>query len=286
MWFILALLAAFFTSVQDVLGKKLINKVDTEIIAWGWMFFSLPFLYVYLMAEGMPPIGPLFGKALAVSTVILIIASVLYFKAIKCSDLSLAMPMLAFTPIFLLITSPLILGEFPRPLGLAGIFLIVVGSYVLRFRDRSLGYLGPFKCLVRERGPRYMLIVAFLYSIGANMDKIGVLNSSPVMWIAMLNTLTALGLWLFYLRRAKNFWQQVKSVWLLLVFIGLFNAAAVIFQMIAIQMTIVPYLIAVKRTSVFMSALFGFFLFKEKGIKERSIGALLMVLGVVLIALV
>ena len=106
MWFILALLTAFFTSLQDVLGRKIVHRVDVYIISWGWMFFSLPFLYVYLFVQGIPPIGPNFAIALSVSAVILIFASVLYFKAIKHSDLSVTMPMLTFTPLFLLVTSP------------------------------------------------------------------------------------------------------------------------------------------------------------------------------------
>ncbi|MCK5259579.1 MAG: hypothetical protein KAJ70_00825 [Candidatus Omnitrophica bacterium] len=54
--------------------------------------------------------------------------------------------------------------------------------------------------------------------------------------------------------------------------------------MIAIKMTLVPYLIAVKRTSVIMTSLFGLFLFKEKGLRERLIGVVLMVLGVLMIS--
>jgi len=130
-----------------------------------------------------------------------------------------------------------------------------------------------------------MLFVALLYSVGANFDKIGVINSSPVMWIAVLNTVLAFALGIVMVRKTKNVAQQIKSAWLTLVFIGLFNAIALIFQMTAIKMTLVPYLIAVKRTSIFMSSLFGFFLFKEKGMKERLIGALLMIAGVFMIAL-
>lgn len=284
MWLFLALLTAFFTSLQDVFGKMAVKKVDVYVVAWAWMFFSLPILYGSLLFQGIPPIELPFWGALLVSTVILIFASILYFAAIKASDLSVTIPMMAFTPLFLLITSPLILKEFPGPWGILGIVLVVSGSYTLHFRERNKGYFEPFKCLIREKGPRYMLLVAILYSIGANMDKIGVRNSSPLMWLAMLNSLLAAALWVIMLRRTRNIMQQIKSVWPFLVAIGLCNAVGLIFQMTAIQMTLVPYLIAVKRTSVFMTSLFGFFLFKEKGIRERLIGVVLMVLGVFVIS--
>ena len=63
------------------------------------------------------------------------------------------------------------------------------------------------------------------------------------------------------------------------------TAASVSFQMLAINLTLVAYVISIKRTSAIMSSLFGFWLFKEKGIKERLLGVILMVLGVVLITL-
>ena len=55
--------------------------------------------------------------------------------------------------------------------------------------------------------------------------------------------------------------------------------------MTAISLTLVTYVIAIKRTSVIMSVLWGAIIFKEKGIKERLVGAVIMVLGVVLIVL-
>lgn len=50
-------------------------------------------------------------------------------------------------------------------------------------------------------------------------------------------------------------------------------------------MTIVPNVITVKRTSALFGIMWGKIFFKEKEIKERFIGTLVMILGVVLIAL-
>ena len=129
-----------------------------------------------------------------------------------------------------------------------------------------------------------MLMVAVLYSFSANMDKIGVIHSSPIMWIFTLHGMMSLALGIVMISRTKDIRQQIKSAWPLLLAVGIFNGLALIFQMSAIKMTLLPYLIAVKRTSVIMTALFGFFLFKEKGLKERLIGTVLMVLGVFMIS--
>jgi uncharacterized membrane protein len=284
MWLFLCLLTAFFTSLSDIFGRKIMDKVDVYIVAWGWPFFSLPFLYVFLLAEKQAAVKPFFWVALAASGLILSYSSVLYLKAIKASDLSVTMPMLTFTPLFMLITSPLILGEFPRPLGLLGILLIVTGAYLLNFQDRRQGIFAPFKSLIKEKGPRYMLIVALLFSVGANIDKVGVQNSSPLQWVAAVNSLTAVVLMFIMFRKTRDVGGQVKAGWRFLVLMGLCSAVAYVLQMQALQLTLVPYVIAVKRMSVFMTALFGFWILKEKGIKERLSGAFLMIAGVFMIS--
>lgn len=285
MWLFLSIAAAVFTSLMDVLGKKVIGRSGAYVVVWAMNFFATPFLYTALFAQPLPVLGPLFWSALAIQSLIIVIASILYFKAIEVSDLSLTIPMLTFTPLFLLVTSPLMLGEFPNPLGLWGILLIVVGSYVLNITQWHKGYLAPLRMLVSEKGPRYMLMVALLYSVGANVDKIGVRHSSPLAWAAALNTVLTIALGLIMLRRSSHVSQRIKAGWKYLVLLGTANAFALIANMTAIELTLVPYLIAIKRLSVFITLLLGFVIFKEKGFRERFVGALLMILGAVMISL-
>ena len=51
----------------------------------------------------------------------------------------------------------------------------------------------------------------------------------------------------------------------------------------AISMTDVAYMISVKRTSLIMSVFYGWALFKEEKIKERLLGSIVMLAGVILI---
>jgi len=284
MWILLAFLTAFFTSLQEIITKKISRQINPYVIAWGWMFFTLPFFLVIFLIEDKPTVGPDFYKALIVSTVVLTFAAIYYVKAIEASDLSLCVPMLTFTPLFLLITSPILLGEFPKPLGLLGVFIIVAGSYILNIKDRKKGWLMPFKDLIAQKGPRYMLFVALLFSVGANMDKIGVVNSSPIYWIFILNITTCIVLTFVMLKKCQNPLAQMKPFLGWLVLAALFNGIAIIFQMNAVKLTIIPYLIAVKRTNALMTVLFGLVILKEQGFKERLTGAILMVIGVFFIA--
>ena len=64
---------------------------------------------------------------------------------------------------------------------------------------------------------------------------------------------------------------------------GVCNSIMIAAYMIEISMTKAAYMIAVKRTSLLIGIVYGYFLFGEKNIKERLTGAFLMFTGFVLI---
>jgi len=284
-WFIYAFLTALFESAKDVFSKKSLKEMDEYVVACSLMFFSLVFLLPMLFFIGIPRFTSQFWVALFVGGSLNVVAIILFMKAIKASDLSLTIPMITFTPLFLLITSPIMLGEFPSLLGLFGVILIVAGSYIMKIKHMKKGFFAPFGALIKEKGPRLMLLVAFIWSITSNFDKMGVINSSPMFWVASTGIFMTIVMLPIMLFKSKNVISKIKSGYKVLVPMGFFGVAASIFQMTAVSMTLVAYVISIKRTSVIMSVLLGHFLFKEKGLKERLIGVILMVLGVVLITL-
>ena len=97
------------------------------------------------------------------------------------------MPMLSFTPLVLLITAPILVGEFPSLLGLGGVVLIVVGSYLLNIDLKNMSVLEPLRAIIRNKGTRLMLIVATLWGISGAFDKMALNNSSVFQYITFLN---------------------------------------------------------------------------------------------------
>ena len=164
-WFVLALLAAVFASAADYFNKRGVKNVHEYVLAFCAALFTLPFLLIYLFLQPIPILGPSFWVAWLISGSLNAVATILFFKALKFSDISLAMPLLMLTPLFLIVTGPIITGEFPPSFGIVGAFLIVVGSYLLKVSSiREGGVLAPFKSLFRDRGAKYMAGVALIYS--------------------------------------------------------------------------------------------------------------------------
>lgn len=284
-WQLFAFLAAFFSSVSGIFSKKNLKLMDEYVVSASFRFFALPFVLPILLFIEIPPIGSHFWLALIGWVSSATIALILAFRALRHSDMSLTTPMIAFTPLFLLITSPIINNEFPSLLGLVGVLVIVAGSYLMNIKEMKRGYLEPFKALIKQQGPRLTLIAAFMWSITSNFDKIGIQNSSPLFW-PIATTLTAAAVMLpIVLLKSKNSIGKIPTNWKTLAPVGLFSALTLVFQMFALSLTLVAYVISIKRLSAVMSVIWGKLFFKEKGIRERLIGAVIMVLGVVLITL-
>lgn len=287
MWLILSISTAFFEATKDLFGKKGLLKADEYLVSWGLRFFSLPFLLPLLFFFPMPELDANFWWALLGSGTLNVLTTLWYIKGIKLSPLSIASPMLTFTPLFLLITSPLILKESPNLFGVLGVLLIVFGAYFVNMsKFQQKDFLAPFKSLAKEKGALLMLAVAFIWSITSNIDKIGVQHSSPIFWVIITNIYLSLIFSVILLFRSrKNLLTDISSNVKSLLPVGLFSALALICQMTAINMMLVAYVISIKRMSVIISSLYGFFVFKEKFLKTRLLGVCIMVAGVFLITL-
>lgn len=281
----LALSSAFFESLKDVTSKRVLKNVDEYVAAFSLRFFALPTLLLVLYLAKIPNIQEGFWGALFLSGSLNFLTTILYMKAIKASDLSLTIPLVNFTPLFLLITSPFMLGEFPKTLGIAGILTIVAGAYLLNVEAARKSLFAPLKALLREKGPRLMLLVAFIWSISSNIQKIGVESSSPAFYALAENIFLSLLLFPLMMHKSSRGLRTLRTQIKPLFSIGFFSALVLTFQMIAIQLTLVVYVISIKRMSTLLSVSFGHFLFKEKDIGKRLLGTAVMVLGVLLIAL-
>ena len=306
LWILLALLGAVTNASYFIIIKRYITRLDPKILTGvGFTCGGLVLFTVSAIRE-FPVIGQDFYSAVAVTAVLNIIGLSLIFKALSSSDLSLSIPMLSFTPVLLTGTSYLILNEVPSLFGFAGICIIVSGSYVLNISAEDEHFLDPVKSMLRNRGSWYMLIVAFLFAVSINFDKIAMLNSDPFFGMAL--TVLAIGvafvlLSAYSLISGRNISLQkqadnadpapvsgfpsfpYRKYLALAVLIGVFVAIESASINVAYTLQIVPYVIAIKRLSIIFVVLCGTLVFSEHEIGKRLMGAALMVAGAIIILL-
>ncbi|MFA7229155.1 MAG: DMT family transporter, partial [Melioribacteraceae bacterium] len=186
MWILFASLNPISEGIRSVFIKKASKQFDPIVISWANNFLPVLFFTPILFFIDLK-FNTLFWVGLIGSSAINVAANILYMRSISKGDISSVMPMQSFAPIFLLLSSPVILGEFPNIVGLIGIITGVAGSYLLNLDLKQKNILAPFKSLVKDKGTKYMLIVAFLWSISANFDKIAIQNSSTWQYMAFTN---------------------------------------------------------------------------------------------------
>jgi len=280
MWLALALICSLFNALQGAYGKRILDRVNPYVLTWSMFVYDLPIMGLVLALDGIPAIRPGFWPALAITLLINLVAVTLYIRAIKLSPLSLTIPLLAFTPIFLTLTAFIFLGERPDALGLAGILLIVAGAYFLGMSEGSRNPLAPMRHIARERGSLLMLVVALLWGVSAAADKAALMNSSPVFFVFVFHLLYSL-LYLPILRwRAGPEMGQVLHRAPALFLFALLGGIMIIAQMTAARLTLVSYVIAIKRGGMVFSILLGYLFFGERRLGWRLGAALMMVAGV------
>lgn len=289
-WLSLTLLCALSLAVADALTKKLLpaySAVELVVVRFGLTAVLLLPLLLINPPQVMPPL--LFWAWVGSALPLEILAMMLYMTAIRDSPLSLTLPYLAFTPVFVVLTAFFLLGEQVTLPGFVGVSLVVVGAYVLNVEHAQLreprSWLAPILAIGRERGSRLMLGVAIIYSITSVLGK-GALQYMPATTFGPLY-FVVLGLFTLLVFS----WRQQNAVRVLWrpswghVIIGVLMAVMVVTHFLAIERVQVAYMISVKRTSILFGIVLGALLFAETRLLQHLLAAVLMVAGVVLIAL-
>ncbi len=284
-WVSLALISAFTLATSDALTKRTLAHSNEYLVAWFRILFSIPLLLIIWLFIPVPKLDIEFYKAFAFALPLEIIAIIFYIKALRISPLSLTLPFLSLTPIFLILISYLIIGEKVSFRGGIGIILIAVGSYTLNLHEMRKGIFKPFRAITKEKGSVLMISVALIYSVTSSLGKMAIEHSSPLFFgityfVAVTIVFAPIALWLGK-GELKSFISEKQFKGLLLP--GLFYSVMIASHMIAMSLAKVAYMISVKRTSLIIGVIYGYLLFKEKNIRERLIGAVLMFIGFVMI---
>jgi uncharacterized membrane protein len=282
---LLAGAVALIKGVQSVYQRKNAVESDEFITAFSSRIFGVPVLLAGLALKGVPEFSTNFLLLAVPQSAVIALTSILIAKAYKASDASIVTPMFALSPMLVIIPSFLLLGELPSLTGGLGILLIVLGAYTLKIDD-SKNILEPLKKLWEERGVQLILVVIAIYAVTASTDKIGVNMSSPVAWPLTVYTLSSIFMLPVMLRKSPDWSQKMKSSWKPLAFLGLTGGLSIILQMVAIDLTLVSYVISIKRLSIPVTVICSYFLLNEtESFRERLGGATVMALGVLLISI-
>jgi drug/metabolite transporter (DMT)-like permease len=152
-----------------------------------------------------------------------------------------------------------------------------------RLRMLAARALRPLQLLHNEPGCVAMLAVAFLSSITASLDKLGVVSAASIsVYFATQRLLMGLACLAYLLLRARGAFAHFASSAPLLLAISSLELAAVVLFLKALDYLFVSYVVAIKRSNILLSVLVGGLVFKES-IASRLPYVLAMLAGMLLI---
>ena len=280
----LVLGSAFLHSGWNLMAKR---SLDQGVFLWLAIIAGL-IVYAPAVAVLLPQ-HPVSGEGwlfIAASAVIHVFYFLFLGGALSRTDLSVAYPLARGTgPLFVLVIALVFLGEAPTGPGLGGVLLVIAGVYLLNMPRLTLRALaGPFRALITTPGTRYALLTGLTIGIYSVLDKAGVTRVNPMlyMWFWVLGT--ALLMAPVYLRRPARVVStlRIEYRWMIAAGILLFGAYTMVLT--AMTWSIVTYVSAARETSILIATLYGALLLKERVGRVRVVGALILALGVTLIA--
>jgi drug/metabolite transporter (DMT)-like permease len=202
-------------------------------------------------------------------------------------DVSLAYPLTTTGPLYIPLWAYIFLGERLSVLGIAGIFVVTLGAYILQVREISwVGLSFPLRNL-RLPGVLLALSAGVFYSVGAIVDKRGVTVADVFLYTYYLDIV----LFLFLLANVClttsriHMMEEVKAHWVRGLLAGLVLFASFITYRIGLQMAKVSYATSVRQASAVIGVLGGILFFRERFGRIRLLGAALIAAGVACIRL-
>lgn len=292
-WFLLSLGAAVSDSWSKASQKWAIDADYYSKYAITITITGLASLLLFLVSYffiGFPVLKPGFWTAIAVTGVLNAVTFPLLLKAYEIGEFSSVYSMILLSPVFLLLTSFIFLGELPTIGGVGGVLLTVLGlAIIARGNSGRHDEVSNF-----AKGNWLGILVAFIWSVSVNFDKLASQYSSPFFAPAIGLIFIALGSFIYALFRKefalntagkKNELKIFFSAkhYAILLIAALLLALSNVMHNFALLAGPAAYTIAIKRMGILFGVFWGWLFFREKEIKRKLIGAAVAVAGVAMI---
>ena len=280
---------------QNPLLKK---KMSTLVCLTGCVATGLLFLTAYI--TGGAEMTPGWWRPVLITGCLL--GGVLFaeFRAFSLEDASLIAPISSTTPALVVVTSIIILGEYPSWIGWVGIQFIATGTYLLNIQAyldkrrksgeaiRWTDWLAPFAMLARSKGVRYAYLCVLFAIFSLNYEAMAVRQANVAFASACILGIASLLNFLIAMRTEGRI--TIKEVTFLrqplVITISLCLFFTIFLPNAAFRYDIVPYVGTLKRLQIPITIIFAWFFLNERAsFRERFSGGSLMALGAVLLAL-
>lgn len=275
----LLIAAAVLHTAWNYLVKKVRAK---QIFTWWTLVIGCVF-YIPLIWLHWPIPVQVWPYALA-SALAETIFFIALLRAYEKGDFSLVYPIArGAAPAMLAIWALIFLGERPRPMGAAGLCVLIIGVTIVGGANLLKG---RSTINVSLRGMSAALLISFWISVYSTIDGAAVRIMAPQSYAALVLTLTAVFLApvIFSRYGTRAIAAELRENLLRIFAVAFMMLATFIFVLQAFTLSHVSYVAATREMSVILAAFVGWRFMGEEFGSIRTIGSVLIFLGILCIA--
>lgn len=287
MWLVYSLLCAFSDALANLFNKQLVTKKQDPVSVSYFIHGAGALSFITLaiiQSKKIFDVSPILLLWIILTALAAAAAGVIILVALKKGDLSLLSPIQTVTPLMVLIISIFFLAESPGPIGLLGILLIVVGGIYLD-KDPNEKLSSIMRRIVSYKPALLAVLAAALYALAAVFDKSGLQLTTASLWALYIYSFIFIFLTPLVLIRKGRGLKKLGDNKTLLLSSAVFSVGAVYLQLLAIQTKYVSYVLSIKRLSSLIAVILAHYVLKEKRALFRLRGAIIMVIGAILIGI-
>lgn len=165
MWFWYALSSALVGAVVTLTSKIALRRVSASLFTWSLFALPLPALAILSLWSRPQDVRPAFWTGTFLSVLVFVFSKTLSSHSIKTNHLSKIIPLNNLGALFTYFFGLLLISETVRPLSLLGIFVTVLGTYLLNVETAREGFLQPLKILIKDKGSLAFIAAVMLVGI-------------------------------------------------------------------------------------------------------------------------
>ncbi|MEO8076280.1 MAG: EamA family transporter [Acidobacteriota bacterium] len=229
-----------------------------------------------------------FWLNMSVSAALAVAGNVLLVFALRHTDLSILASINAYKTVLSLVLGTFLIGEVPSAIGLVGVALILVGSYVVVDPPGPQSESNAFVIFFKERGVQLRFASLACSATEAVFLKRAVLQSNPIavfsLWCVLGFVVGAAFVAVFEHGRIASEIGVLRQRWRTLAWLVISTGLMQLATLLTFGVMQVGYSLALFQLSNLVSVFFGYRYFSEQNIGRRLIGSLIMIAGAVVIA--
>jgi drug/metabolite transporter (DMT)-like permease len=282
------LIARIFSSPLVNLYQKRITRAGFSpgfVVLVSYSFFTLLSVPLFIVLRPFHFPAEFWISILVLGTVDLL-GNWFLVRSLALIDLSVFGPLNAYKPVFALAAGIFVVGERPGMTGIAGVLVILSGSYLLSLPGLlNKGRIPGIPVI--SRGAFYRLFAIFLTSMAAVYSKKAILLSSPLITLMYWSVIGLPFAWAIWRseRKPNDRWSHalhhVRDIAALLVFFLILQIST----LMVFKGMLVGYALALFQLSALVSVFFGYRFFGERHVVPRLLAAGVMVAGALILIL-